>query len=168
MTEEVTYDVCLSFAGEQRDFVRELWEALTARGVECFFDEPHQVDLWGRDLAERFDQVFRKEAQFCVACVSREWVDRTWPAHERRSAIARMLEEPGYLLPVRFDDSEVPGLSPTIGYLDGTLLTPAELADLITRKVKRRQRERFLPPIPTASLLRSRSMPRTKTVSLGS
>lgn len=148
MAHEATYDVCLSFAGEHRDFVRGVYESLTLRGVECFFDEPHQVELWGQDLAERFDEVFRKEAQFCVACVSREWVDRTWPAHERRSALARMLEEPGYLLPVRFDNTEVPGLSPTIGYLDGTLLSPEELAGLITRKVNRRPRESYLPPFP--------------------
>jgi len=148
MAHEAKYDVCISFAGEHRNFVRGVYESLTLRGVECFFDEPHQVELWGQDLAERFDEVFRKEAQFCVACVSREWVDRTWPAHERRSALARMLEEPGYLLPVRFDDTEVPGLSPTIGYLDGTLLSPEELASLITKKVKRRPRDTYLPPIP--------------------
>ena len=53
-----------------------------------------------------------------------------------------------YLLPVRFDNTEVPGLSPTIGYLDGTLLSPEELANLITRKVKRRPRESYLPPFP--------------------
>jgi hypothetical protein len=148
MPEDAVFDVCLSFAGEHRDYVRGVYEALSVRGVECFFDEPHQVELWGQDLVERFDEVFRKEAQFCVACVSEDWVKRTWPAHERRSALARMLEEPGYLLPVRFDDTEVPGLSPTIGYVDGTILEPHELADLITRKVKRRPRSNFLPLIP--------------------
>src|ERR1700753_2154746 len=110
MPDDSTYDVCLSFAGDHRDYVREVYASLALRGVECFFDEPHQVDLWGQDLSQRFDEVFRKEAQFCVACVSSEWVRRSWPAHERRSALARMIEEPGYLLPVRFDDTEVPGL----------------------------------------------------------
>lgn len=148
MAEAAPFDVCLSFAGEHRDYVRRVYEALTLRGVECFFDEPHQVELWGQDIAARFDEVFRKEAQFCVACVSSEWVRRTWPSHERRSAIARMIEEPGYLLPVRFDDTEVPGLSPTIGYLNGTVLEPYELADLITRKVKRRPRYDYVPPNP--------------------
>lgn len=59
-----------------------------------------------------------------------------------------MLVQPGYLLPVRFDDTEVPGLSPTIGYLDGTLLKPEELASLITKKVKCRPRNSYLPPLP--------------------
>ncbi|HET7443519.1 MAG TPA: TIR domain-containing protein [Solirubrobacterales bacterium] len=148
MAEDVVYDVCLSFPGEHRDYVRSVYEALALRGIECFFDEPHQVELWGQDLAERFDRVFRKEAQFCVAFVSEEWVKRTWPAHERRSAVARMLQEPGYLLPVRFDDTEVPGMSPTIGYLDGTILKPHELAELIVKKVKRRPRYNFLPLNP--------------------
>jgi hypothetical protein len=148
MPEDVAYDVCLSFPGEHRDYVRLVYEALALRGIECFFDEPHQVELWGQDLAERFDQVFRNEAQFCVAFVSEEWVRRAWPTHERRSALARMLQEPGYLLPVRFDDTEVPGMSPTIGYLDGTALEPQELAELIVKKVKRRPRHNFLPVNP--------------------
>jgi hypothetical protein len=148
MPEGVTFDVCLSFAGRDRDYVRSVYESLALRGIECFFDEPHQVEFWGQDLAERFDQIFRKEAQFCVAFVSEEWVQRTWPAHERRSALARMLQDPGYLLPVRFEDIDVPRLSPTIGYLDGTLLEPRELAALITKKVKRRPRQNFVPMNP--------------------
>jgi hypothetical protein len=146
--EETTYDVCLSFARDQREFVRDVWRQLEARGIDAFFDESQQVELWGKDLTERLDSVYRKEAQFCVAFVSQDWLRRSWPAHERRSALARMLDEPGYFLPVRFDDSEIPGLSPTIGYLDGRSLSPEELARLIARKLQSRKRFNYLPLIP--------------------
>jgi hypothetical protein len=38
-------------------------------------------------------------------------------------------------LPVRFDDTEIPGLAPTIGYLDARVLTPSKLAELIRQKL---------------------------------
>jgi hypothetical protein len=41
------------------------------------------------------------------------------------------------ILPVRFDETEIPGLPPTIGYLDLRVLTPAKLAELIRQKVDR-------------------------------
>jgi hypothetical protein len=146
--DEPRYDVCISFARDRRDYARAVQEALFLRGINCFFDEVQRVQLWGQDLTERFDEVFRKDAQFCVACVSQEWVDRVWPAHERRSALARAVQEPGYFLPVRFDDAEVPGLRPSIGYLDGTQIAPEKMASLIAQKLASRHRNAYLPPVP--------------------
>lgn len=144
----MTYDVCLSFAGEQRDYVRAVHSALSDRGVRSFFAEERQVDLWGTDLTERFDRVFREQAAFCVAFVSKEWVDKAWPTHERRSALARALIQDGYLLPVRFDDTPVPGVAPTLAYLDARVTPPGELADMIVQKVGARRRRGYLPPYP--------------------
>lgn len=53
-----------------------------------------------------------------------------------------------YLLPVRFDDIEIPGLRPTIVYVDGLSTRPAKLAELIATKLGPRVREKFFPPEP--------------------
>jgi len=44
------YDVCLSFAGEQRDYIEKVAQDLTSRGVRVFFDDYERVKLWGKDL----------------------------------------------------------------------------------------------------------------------
>ncbi len=46
------WDVVLSFAGAQRDYVGQVAAALKARGVRCFYDADEQIDLWGKYLAE--------------------------------------------------------------------------------------------------------------------
>jgi TIR domain len=148
MVSDRAFDVCLSFASEQRDYVRDVDTDLDERGVNCFFDERRRVDLWGKDLAEHFDDVFRKQAEFCVAFISREWVEKTWPTHERRSALARALVDDGYFLPVRLDDTEVPGLRATVAYIDGRITSSLELADMISQKVRTRAKHRYLPPYP--------------------
>ncbi len=41
------WDVALSFAGAQRDYVEQVAQALQARGVRCFYDADEQIELWG-------------------------------------------------------------------------------------------------------------------------
>ena len=51
--------------------------------------------------------------------LSERYAQKPWPKHERQSAQARSLEESQeYILPVRLDDTEVPGHLPTIAHVD--------------------------------------------------
>lgn len=45
-------------------------------------------------------------------------------------------EEDEYILPARFDNIELPGLRPTIGYLDLREIAPATLVEFILEKVR--------------------------------
>ncbi len=65
------YDVVLSFAGEDRDYVEKVAEFLESHGVIVFYDQYEEVTLWGKDLAEHFDGVYRKQGRFCVMFISR-------------------------------------------------------------------------------------------------
>jgi hypothetical protein len=49
---------------------------------------------------------------------------------------------------VRFDNTEVPGLRKTIGYIDIINITPQELADLISQKLGTELRTNYFPPVP--------------------
>jgi len=42
------WDVALSFAGAQRDYVEQVARALAGRGIRCFYDADEQIDLWGK------------------------------------------------------------------------------------------------------------------------
>ena len=133
------YDVVLSFAGEDREYVEKVAEFLESHGVVVFYDKYEEVTLWGKDLAEHFDGVYRKQGRYCVMFISHHYAEKVWTRHERKSALARALEERvEYLLPARFDDTEIPGLRPTIGYLDLRKLTPEQLGERTLQKLGRR------------------------------
>jgi TIR domain len=133
---EFEYDVCLSFAGEQRDYVEMISAGLKARGLHVFYDADETVKLWGKDLAEHLDHIYRKASRYCVLFVSEAYAAKPWARHERRSALARAIEEEGeYILPVRFDDTELPGLPPTVGYVDLRKYAPETLIEFIFEKV---------------------------------
>lgn len=131
------YDVALSFAGENREYVEEVHKELVSLGMEVFYDEDEDVtvDTWGKDLVEYFDEVFRKKAKYCVIFISEFYAKKRWTTHEKKSALARTIEQKGeYILPVRFDYTELPGLQPTIKYLNAYDFKPEKLAKLIKRK----------------------------------
>lgn len=130
------FQVALSFAGEQRTYVRQVADALAARHIAVFYDEFQANTLWGTDGAEHFHQIYSQDTQYVVMFISAEYVTKAWTRQERRAAISRQMKDDGeYILPVRFDETEVPGLPDTIQYLLADRFTPAQLAIEIAKKV---------------------------------
>jgi predicted RNA-binding Zn-ribbon protein involved in translation (DUF1610 family) len=147
--QEYPYDVCLSFAGEERTYVERVAKRLVVQGVRVFYDEYEQVELWGKDLYAHLDDMYRNSARYCVIFASKAYASKLWSNHERRSAQARAFSENReYILPARFDSTEIPGLLPTIGYVNLRKTSPSRLADMIVEKLGARQRNDFLPPQP--------------------
>jgi hypothetical protein len=85
------YDVVLSFAGEDRKYVKAVYECLTENGVNVFYDEFKEDELWGKDLYDYLDNIYRKEAKFCLMFLSEHYAKKLWTNHERKSAYQEKL-----------------------------------------------------------------------------
>lgn len=132
------YDVALSFAGEDRGYVDEVAERLHDKGVNVFYDRFEEANLWGRDLTEAFDEIFLHGARFVVMFLSHAYGVKVWPTYERRAAVeAAMTRNEAYILPVRFDDTDIPGIRNTVAYVDARQRSPQELVQLILRRLGR-------------------------------
>ena len=130
------WDVALSFAGAQRDYVEQVAQALKARGVRCFYDADEQIELWGKHLAEELPRIYARESAAVLVFLSADYAGQDWTRLERRAAFSRAVAEAGvYVLPARFDDSELPGLLPDVVTIDLRRYTPAQFADLIAEKL---------------------------------
>src|SRR5882724_10999934 len=101
---DVRYDVCLSFAGENRRIVQSVATRLATEGVRVFYDEYEKADLWGKDLYSHLDEVYSSAARYCVLFISKYYAKKLWANHERKSAQARAFKQHvEYILPVRLD-----------------------------------------------------------------
>jgi hypothetical protein len=119
------WDVALSFAGGQRDYVEKVAQALMARRVRCFYDADEQIELWGKYLAEELPVIYAEQAAAVVVFVSAEYAARDWTKLERRAALARAVRERReYVLPARFDDTPLPGLLSDMVSIDLRTRTP--------------------------------------------
>ena len=133
------YDVALSFAGEDREYVEQVAEHLVNLDVTVFYDRYETAELWGKDLAVHLGQIYSRDSHFVVMFSSRHYAEKAWPNHERQHALARHLNgQTERILPVRIDGSEIPGVPSTVGYLDARAVSPERLAELIRQKVDAR------------------------------
>lgn len=130
------YDVALSFAGEDRHRAERIAQSLAARGVRVFYDKHEEASLWGKNLYEYLAEVYERRARFCIMIISEYYAEKRWTTHERRSAQARAFRENReYILPVRVDDTVIPGLHETVGYLDLRIVDETYIADVAIRKL---------------------------------
>ena len=130
------YDVALSFAGEDRQHAKALADLLKAGGYWFFFDENELAQLWGKNLYDYLSSVYKDRARYCVMFLSQHYERKLWTNHERQMAQARAFQENReYILPVRLDDTEIPGIPPTVGYLDLRMMTIEEVYEVLIEKL---------------------------------
>ncbi len=144
-----TFQLALSFAGEQRDYVEEVAHHLSKRSIPVFYDGYEETWLWGHDGLEIFEKIFGEMSTFAVMFISSDYVKKRWPTHERRIILEHASRETSeYVLPVRFDDTPVLGIPESIKYIKAQKCTPAELATIIAEKIEMNPRAEKASDIP--------------------
>ena len=130
------YDVALSFSGEDRAEADELASLIKAEGVRVFYDNYEKAELWGADLYQHLASVYQDRSRFCVVILSAAYARKLWTRHELQNAQARAFRESQeYILPLRKDDTSIPGIAETIGYIDLRETSLGEVANLVLRKL---------------------------------
>jgi hypothetical protein len=130
------YDIAVSFAGEDRVIVEKFVNALTMYDISVFYDSWEQAQLWGKDLYQYLDLIYQQAARFCIIFVSENCVKKAWTKHELRSAQARAFQQNSeYILPIKLDDTELPGLPNTIAYIDFRHTPIKDIVDMLSKKI---------------------------------
>ncbi|MHB1132471.1 MAG: toll/interleukin-1 receptor domain-containing protein [Chloroflexota bacterium] len=152
-SDDLQFDVALSFAGEDRTYVEAVASRLRDMEIRVFYDKYETATLWGKNLYEHLQDIYQNKARYTVLFISRHYADKVWTTLERQSAQARaFVSHEEYLLPARFDSTEIPGVLPTVGFVDLNAYSPVELAELIKLKIGPIRRYEFMPREPDALL----------------
>ena len=67
------YQVALSFAGEQRDYVEEVARYLASKSIAVFYDGFETAQLWGKDGADTFHEVYSARTTYVVMFISKDY-----------------------------------------------------------------------------------------------
>ncbi len=134
---DFTWDVAVSFAGEDRNVAKEFRDSCKEKGIEVFYDFDQQAMLWGKDLSKVLTDVYRHEALFMVIIISKDYPEKDWTNFEfvngKNAEKERSLE---YLLPVRLDDTHVVGLKESIGIIDLRKQSIDSIIDVLAEKIE--------------------------------
>ena len=102
-----------------------------------FYDDDEKHKLWGKNLTEHFDSLYQNQARYCVMFISEHYARKPWTRLERRSALMRAFKsKKEYILPARFDDTNIPGVLKSLAHIDLRKHTPLQLAMLIIAKLR--------------------------------
>jgi hypothetical protein len=132
------YDIAVSFAGEQRDYVEQTVAACKALGLEVFYDKDKNNDWWGKNFIRDQRAIYSSHTRYFVPFISAEYLSKPIPMDEFSAAMMTAVKQgDGYILPVLMDDVQVPAdlLHPHVGYLHSRDYTPAQLAEQLQQRV---------------------------------
>jgi hypothetical protein len=141
------YDIAMSFAAEQRDYVELTVTAAKALGLQVFYDRDMTHKWWGQNFVREQRRVYGQRALHFVPFISADYLIRQYPLDEFSYAMVVSVERGNdYILPVLVGDVEVPRelLHPHTGFLRAEDNTPSQLALQMKIKVdasKRRKRQ---------------------------
>jgi hypothetical protein len=151
MTRTVQFEIALSFAGEDREYVDRVANLLRDSGVTVFYDIFEEASLWGKNLYDYLSEIYQNKALFTIMFISEHYARKMWTNHERQAMQATAFQEhQEYILPARFDETPIPGVLPTVGYISLKSKSPEAFVETIKRKLVAAGRT-----VPSASLRRA-------------
>jgi hypothetical protein len=133
---EYEYDVVFSFSGENRAYVDKVANILRSKGVNVFYDNFEETNLWGKDLAAYFDHIYNEASRYVIIFVSKSYEEKIWTNHELSMALQRALSQKDeYILPAKFDDTKLRGVSSNIGFIDLRNKSESSFSEIILQKI---------------------------------
>lgn len=136
MSNSKEYKIALSFAGEDREYVEKVANLLRDSGVKVFYDHFEEANLWGKNLHDYLTDIYMNKSRYTIMFISIHYAKKLWTEHERKAMQTQAFQEnQEYILPVRFDDTEITGVLPTTAYIDISSKSPEELVKIIHKKL---------------------------------
>lgn len=128
------FKVALSFAGEQRDFVKAVAERLSNRlGRErVLYDHYYEAEFARPDLDTYLQRLYHEDSELIAVFICADYEKKEWCGLEWR--VVRDLikkREAEDIMPLRFDNTEIAGLFSIDGYVWINGRSPEEIAGII-------------------------------------
>jgi hypothetical protein len=136
------YDLAVSFAGEDRDYVEQTVRACDELGLRVFYDRDVSNEWWGKNFIREQRKVYGSQTRYFVPFISTDYLSKPIPMDEFSAAMMTAVKQgDGYVLPVLIGDVRVPPelLHPHIHYLRAKDYTPRELAAQLQTRVQQAQ-----------------------------
>lgn len=112
--------VAFSFAGQQREFVRAVAEAVERKlgSGTVFLDEWFEYYIAGADADLKLQNIYGEKCELVVVCVSKHYAGKSWTQAEHEAVRARLMQarnsadkrDRERILPIRVGEGDVEGI----------------------------------------------------------
>jgi hypothetical protein len=132
------FKIALSFPGERRDFVEQVAAQLADQvgRDRVLYDQYYEAEFARPDLDTYLQRLYHDESELIAVFLCADYERKDWCGLEWR-AIRDLIKkrQASTVMPLRFDNTEIPGLFSTDGYVWIDNRSPAEIADLILQRI---------------------------------
>ncbi|MCP5134876.1 MAG: TIR domain-containing protein [Gammaproteobacteria bacterium] len=133
------FKIALSFPGEYRDFVKQIATRLADQvgRDQVLYDEYYEAEFARPDLDTYLQRLYHDESELIAVFLCADYERKDWCGLEWR-AIRDLIKkrQVSTVMPLRFDNTEIPGLFSTDGYVWIGGRSPQEIADLILQRLQ--------------------------------
>lgn len=131
----IKYHLGLSFAGENREYVEEVYQYLVKWGYIVAYDK----DIYkpGMNIEEKSSEIYGKICNQIIVFISEFYKKKDWPRYERDIIVdAAKQKNNDYIIPVFLDNTKIVGISKyAYLFIDGAKKSPLQTAQLIKEKI---------------------------------
>ncbi len=144
------FAIALSFPDERRDYVTKVvWELRRNKlpRDKIAYDRFLESELIGPNMSARLQKIYHDDSELIVVFISAEYASKDWCGLEWRAVqdIIKKRQDDA-IIPLRFDDTDVPGLFSIDGYIDLRDRDPENIAEIIIERLRANLRKRDAPP----------------------
>ncbi|TXI49188.1 MAG: tetratricopeptide repeat protein [Lysobacter sp.] len=132
------FRIALSFAGEKRDFVKEVADLLAERfGQEkILYDKYHEAEFARYNLGIYLPKLYGEQSDLIVPILCPDYDTKRWTGWEWIHIYGLLTKANGHrVMPCRFGYANADGLSPASGFIELDHKTPDEFVALILQRL---------------------------------
>jgi hypothetical protein len=132
------FKIALSYPGERRDFVKQVADRLADQvgRDRVLYDRYYEAEFARPGLATYLQHLYHDESELIAVFLCTDYERKEWCGLEWRAVLDLIKQrQAATVMPLRFDDTEIPGLFSIDGYVWIGGRTPQEIADLILQRM---------------------------------
>jgi len=103
-----TFDIAISFAGENRDLAEEIAMTLRILDFEVFYDRLYEDNYLGSSWGKEFERIFTTDSKFIVCILDEHHKRKIWPTFERECFSEKV--QSNEVIPIFLDETKFVGI----------------------------------------------------------
>ncbi len=103
-----TFDIAISFAGENRDLAEIIANTLRILDFEVFYDRLYEDNYLGSSWGKEFERIFTNDSKFVVCILDIHHQRKIWPTFERECFTEKV--QTNEVIPIFLDDTKFVGI----------------------------------------------------------
>lgn len=135
MRSNYKYDIGISYASEQKKYVKQLTDSLEKAGLKYFVDFNEPERLWGAYIPEELRKIYVEESRIILVILSSEYTEKAYTQFESRIACERNLSGDSLLI-IKMDDVTLPWLNSTYGFMESSNYSVDEIVNFLKKKLQ--------------------------------